>query len=375
MKQVQKFRHKTFSIEQKEKMKHFQRKRTVFKSIRYVWMRLRYRLHLVLRKGHDKLFAKKKLYYRYHSLPAAKHINRALKVTVAFSIALFVVYSLGLFRPMKVAASSVYSWVQGDWSGGADTSNFPSHPGNKTGWQKYYSKDTTITANGSGVSLSSPSTAITDNTTALFGAGTQSNTSATNNEDILLKPLGATATNTWECASQFISGGVCAWGYAGRSGSALAGKMIFPRDLASTDKYFNGNALGTATPMWKTANTSCASPQCSTTAPVAETYSGYTGANILVADNTVNFNPSAGATPDYPARDACKALGGRLPTIAELEEMYNYKSSYGNNFQSASYWSEDEYSSSVAYVVHLTNGNVDSTSYSKTNGNYVRCVR
>jgi len=160
----------------------------------------------------------------------------------------------------------------------------------------------------------------------------------------------------------------------GRAGSVLVGKYVFYRDVATTDKYTNGNATGTATPQWKTTNTTCASPQCTTAGPVAETQSGYTGTMGLVADNAVDFALST-SPPTYPARDACKALGGRLPTIAELVEMYNYKSTYGNNFQSSYYWSSTDESSLYARIVGLSTGGIGSGTMNSTTNWYTRCVR
>ena|GEM_PF-922255 len=136
----------------------------------------------------------------------------------------------------------------------------------------------------------------------------------------------------------------------GRTGSALAGKYVYNRDISATDKYTNGNTIGTANPKWKTSDTACIGPQCTTVGPVAETQAGYAGLNVLVADNSVDFALST-SPPTYPARDACKALGGRLPTIAELVEMYFYKSNYGNNFQGSQYWSSTEGSIILASTV------------------------
>lgn len=160
---------------------------------------------------------------------------------------------------------------------------------------------------------------------------------------------------------------------AGRTGSVLAGKLVFNRDIASTDKYVNGNAVGTTLLTWGPYGVVCPSPQCTTAGPVRETQSPWTGVNGLVADNSVNFNPDSSNPPTYPARDACKAIGGRLPTVGELVEMYNNKALYGNNFQSDLYWSSTEYNSNVAVFVRLSDG------YNQTNGKgatyYVRCVR
>ena len=347
------------------------------KKLRYMWMRLRYRAHLVVRRIHDRLFAEKKRYYQFHQKPYAGHVVRGIQ---AVSVVLVLVGAIGLFnifQPGRAWAASVYSWVQTDWTCGADTSNFPVHPTNKTAWCKFFSKDNSISTSTAGqVTLSSGSSAFTDNTTAGYNAGTKNNVGVNANQALLLKPDGATAANAWECKSGNVLGGVCAWGYTGRAGSVLAGKQVFARDIASTDRYYNiipanGALIGTNTPIWKLSNTACVSPQCAVNGPVAETQSGYTGTNVLVADNAVNFNPSAGATPDYPARDACKALGGRLPTIAELIEIYNYKSTYGNNFQSSYYWSEVEGSSNYAYGVYLNGGFVNNVTL-KTRRRHVK---
>ena len=112
------------------------------------------------------------------------------------------------------------------------------------------------------------------------------------------------------------------------------------------------------TQQWKTANTACDQPQCGIDG-------GQDGDN-LVADNTVSFS-------NYPARDACRALGGRLPTKTELNCMYNNKATFGNNFVASNYWSSTENSTTYAW----RQGFSDGTQYNnnKTTNYYVRCVR
>jgi len=105
---------------------------------------------------------------------------------------------------------------------------------------------------------------------------------------------------------------------------------------------------------WKTSNTACITPQCG--------QSG--GQNKLVASNTVDF-------ADYPARDACKMRGGRLPTPTELSCIFTSASWYGS-FQDNYYWSATEYSDTAAQLVYSYGGN-DWDSKSSTY--YVRCVR
>ena len=43
-----------------------------------------------------------------------------------------------------------YTWVQTDWDGGVDTINYPLHPTNTTGWEKYYSATSDIKTSTSG---------------------------------------------------------------------------------------------------------------------------------------------------------------------------------------------------------------------------------
>ena len=87
----------------------------------------------------------------------------------------------------------------------------------------------------------------------------------------------------------------------------------------------------------------------------------------MVADNTVNFS-------SYPARDACKAIGGRLPTKDELAAIYTYRvSKFGNNFQSDTYWSSTEDNAYDAYYESFSDGSQSNTS--KLYSTYVRCVQ
>lgn len=337
------------------------------------YMETMYKLHLRVRYAHDVLYEKNRFYKNYSDKPWSSKVHKATvwAFIVSFTVFTFLQYVapniFNLAGPEKALASS----IQKIWTTLADFTNNNGATGNIT--------STNTNLNGGDPQLSTTPGATTENTTAQFGGHTKSNTAGGTNNVYLLKPNGATATNVYECNSAFIVGGLCAAdpfngnSYSGRTGSVLAGKLVFNRDIAATDKYVNGNTIGTATPQWKTTNTSCASPQCTTAGPVAETQSGYTGTNGLVADNAVDFALST-SPPTYPARDACKALGGRLPTIAELMEMYNYKSTYGNNFQSNIYWSSTEYNSANASPVNLNIGGIANNTKSYTYY-YTRCVR
>ena len=112
---------------------------------------------------------------------------------------------------------------------------------------------------------------------------------------------------------------------------------------------------------WKTDNSACNQPQCSQD-------SGQNGDN-LVADNTVDF------TTVYPARDACKTIGGRLPTTEELDCIQTNIDTFGGagQFEAGSYWSSTEYSGAYAWGQGFPSGSPGNRN--KTLSYYVRCVR
>jgi hypothetical protein len=104
---------------------------------------------------------------------------------------------------------------------------------------------------------------------------------------------------------------------------------------------------------WKSAATLCLPPQCDS------------GTYTLTADNTVDFTA-------YSARDYCKSIGGRLPTITELSCIYTNKASFGT-FGTGNYWSAMEYSGLNASYVNFLSGAV--ANLNKTVSHSVRCVR
>ena len=110
---------------------------------------------------------------------------------------------------------------------------------------------------------------------------------------------------------------------------------------------------------WKTSDTACDRPECGADG-------GQDGDN-LVADNTVDFSTV------YPARDYCQSIGGRLPTIEELQCMYTNRTSFGDNFGLSGYWSSTENSDTYARNVSFSSGSPLHTN--KTYSYYVRCVR
>lgn len=112
---------------------------------------------------------------------------------------------------------------------------------------------------------------------------------------------------------------------------------------------------------WKTTDSACDQPHCSING-------GQDGDN-LKADNTLDFSA-------YPAREYCQSIGARLPTIDELECIYDNSGGRGanvfGNFGAGVYWSSTESSESIARGVGFSSGSSDS--YDKSNVYYVRCV-
>ena len=138
------------------------------------------------------------------------------------------------------------------------------------------------------------------------------------------------------------------------------GECILPwiSGFCGIDVYY----IDSSTEQWKTSNTVCEGPQCSITTDCFETY-----CNNLVISNSIDFS-------EYPARNVCKALGGRLPTITELYCIYTNKINYGT-FMDNTYWSSLELRQDTAFLRKLTDGNGNVYNTYKSNNKYVRCVR
>ena len=131
----------------------------------------------------------------------------------------------------------------------------------------------------------------------------------------------------------------------GLAGTYLETKYIYKQDLASTYA-------------WKTTSDLCELPQCDS------------GTFMLVSPQAspgIDFSA-------YPAQNACKAVGGRLPTETELFSIYGDRASYGDNFAATppSYWSSMEYSNLYAYDVTVA-GDMDNSG--KTGLERVRCIK
>jgi len=116
--------------------------------------------------------------------------------------------SFFFFQNVKNILAATFYWVQTSWVGGADTVNFPVHPTDKTGWTKFYSKDSQITA-GTELTLVATSTSVTQTTDDDFNAGTKDSVYVSGGNVYLQKPLGITCSAAIECVSGNCVDGVC----------------------------------------------------------------------------------------------------------------------------------------------------------------------
>jgi len=139
---------------------------------------------------------------------------------------------------------------------------------------------------------------------------------------------------------------------AGIAATALANKWVYNVDLGSTYQF-------------KTANTAIISPQ------------GNTGLDPNHNLNMVLVNPQTNPSVDfsaYPAQNACKAIGGRLPNTQEASAIYVGRASYGNNLLEDFYWSSTEYDTTTTYFIDFYDGTKYSSIYHKLDSLNVRCV-
>ena len=140
---------------------------------------------------------------------------------------------------------------------------------------------------------------------------------------------------------------------AGIAATALANKWVYSVDSGTSHLY-------------KNSNTAVASPQ------------GATGLDSNYSSNMSLVSPQTNSGVDfslYPAQNACKSIGGRLPTTLELQAVYAGRiTTYGNNFQAYLYWSATDYLASInyAYLINFVSGGTDYGN--KTTDYIVRCV-
>lgn len=263
-----------------------------------------------------------------------------------------------IFDLLGIRAAS-YGWLQTDWSGGADTVNYPTHTDDQSGWTKYYSKDANVDVTSSPGDIKLTATEDTSTQTSDDGTGdtpdvggfdawtTDSNSyvagTGADASLTLLKPDGAACTAGAECACGQCLNSTCTLWYTGYCG---------------VEVYYTNSANST----WQPGNISCTGPQC-----VLGLDSQYPTKMGLVADNDVDFSA-------FPARDACKSIGARLPYMDELICMWTNRNNIGMGSTGLfNYFSGTEATATSAYRKYWYNG-LNATA-GKTSTQRVRCVR
>lgn len=137
--------------------------------------------------------------------------------------------------------------------------------------------------------------------------------------------------------------------YPGIAATVLAGKRVYKTNLSSTYQF-------------RTTATAIASPQ------------GATGLDPNYPSNMSLVSPQTNPGVDfstYPAQNACKVVGGRLPNAQEMVAIYTGRASYGNNLNFDGYVTATESSATNSYNMNVVGG---LWSGSKTSSYYVRCV-
>ena len=122
--------------------------------------------------------------------------KRYWQEATALVVLIAMVSSWLYFYPSETVLGATYNWVQTDWSGGADTENFPDHDNNQTGWTKYYEKDSAVSASTE-LTLTIASSSQTQTTDTDFNAGSHTLTEVSGtgeSADLILDPPAAGAS-------------------------------------------------------------------------------------------------------------------------------------------------------------------------------------
>ena len=242
--------------------------------------------------------------------------------------------------PGSPLAAASRSWVQTDWGGGADALALADTVNGASGaWTKFFYKSDNLDVSTSGqVSLADNTAAQTATTNEDFATG-----------DVALGLRLAEGSVTMKrqddrpCVSAAdCVGAVCTTGYCG----------IWYHDVCLGLAIHNTDYTA-ASYRWQNSSVACAAPQCV--------------AQLLVAGNTVDFAA-------YPARNQCKALGARLPTLDELSCMNANRSALG--LSTGYYMSNQEFSAANFYVMNFNDSTTPNVAKTSTSSSYrLRCVR
>lgn len=133
---------------------------------------------------------------------------RRLSVFFGISVLLIVALFTIIISSNSDILAATYGWIQSSWAGGADTNAVANHNSNQTNWDKYYSKDTYVSAT-TDIRLSTTSQTLVDTTTSDFSSGTFTDATTTGNEVVPLLQGGATCSTATQCQSGVCTSNIC----------------------------------------------------------------------------------------------------------------------------------------------------------------------
>jgi uncharacterized protein (TIGR02145 family) len=235
---------------------------------------------------------------------------------------LLVVIGVVGFYQIFISQGSNYSWIQSDWSGGADEVAVATHTTNQTGWTKFFSKDDNVdvTSTPGEIALTAPAYSEDLYTTdADFNAMEQTDNHSVdggfyiNGDSIQLKKqAGASCTVDGECV-EYCHTGVC--GFDCGTDTVTYGGQTYNTVLIGTQCWFKENLnIGTmvtgATTM--TDNSTIEKYCYSNTESNCTTYGGL-----------YQWNEAMQYSLDEGAQGICPA-GWHIPTDAEQHTLDDY---------------------------------------------------
>jgi uncharacterized protein (TIGR02145 family) len=234
---------------------------------------------------------------------------------------LLVVIGVVGFYQVFISQGSSYSWLQSDWSGGADEVAVATHTTDQTGWNKFFSKDDNVdvTSTPGEMTLTSPSAENVDTTDADFNGATQT-TALSSSGDFyinggtvqLKKQAGASCTVDGECV-EYCHTGVC--GFDCGTDTVTYGGQTYNTVLIGTQCWFKENLnIGTmVTGATTMTDNSTIEKYCY----------GNTESNCTTYGGLYQWNEAMQYSLDEGAQGICPA-GWHIPTDAEQHTLDDY---------------------------------------------------
>jgi uncharacterized protein (TIGR02145 family) len=251
---------------------------------------------------------------------------------------LLVVIGVVGFYQIFISQGSNYSWIQSDWSGGADEVAVATHTTDQTGWTKFFSKDDNVdvTTTPGEMTLTSPSAENVDTTDADFNAMTQTTDLAgdgdfyINGDSIQLKKQeGASCTVDGECI------GICESGFCilpcgdydvqdiqGNTYSTVAiGDQCWMGENMRTTQYPDGTPItkGSATH----GDTIWGTDQAYYSCPPNTTNNGEDCTAATTMGMLYQWSAAMNGSTTPEAQGICPT-GWHIPTDTELYTLENY---------------------------------------------------